>query len=102
LAAAGDGLPGDQSWVAFIAELLEVQLVDGLDGADLLGRLDLVDQRAEQGRLAGAAVTRHDDRLLRPDGRAEEGRELGGHEVEVDEVGERDVDERSEEHTSEL
>ena len=52
LTGSRPGLPGVDDLVA--AELVEVQLVLGLEGADRLQRVDLGAERADQGRLAGA------------------------------------------------
>ena len=89
LTGARPGLPGVDDLVA--AELVEVQLVLGLEGADRLERVDLGAQGADQRGLAGSLRAGDDDELASPHrGAQERGRDRRQH-VSVDEVVERDL-----------
>ena len=81
----GAGLPREHDRV-LVAQLVQVQLVLGLEGADRLVRGDLRAQRPHQGGLAGALGAGDDDGLAGLDRGGQERRGNVGQGAEPDQV----------------
>lgn len=90
LARPRPGLERQDALVS-IGELVQVQLVLGLERGDAFQRRDLCAQGPNEGGLAGSLLPHHDDGLLRADGGCQEVGLHRGHRAPLDEVSQRDL-----------